>query len=703
MYNKTENPYRFKYLETGISGKGIDTVYLPDTPPEEEILLKEENKFVKTELPKDWGKWQKEEETQKVKDPDYVHPKIVEFITREWDRRLNGIWFWNNGKKTYITGTYYWSLCWVRYKFGYQDYRETDKELFYYLKYCEEDPLSYGVVFITIRRYGKSTNMAGWILDPVTRIKDFYVGMQGETDDKISKFYLSNILHPFEKLQDFWKPVVDEASTHRKRLDFFKPARKGRKRPDLDPEDVLESWIDFRPAHSHAYDGEKLYRYLMEEAGKIEKHDIKERWDVVKPCLRDGIFIIGKAFLASTVDLMDIADKGGAAFEEIYYNSDTDKRMKNGQTESGLYACWLPGDCAMKGLYDEYGHPKRKQAREWIINERPDIKDSPRRYAGWVRKYFLTLSEAFYVDSDVCPFNVNILNQRKDELMLEDNMIIRGNFEWKDNKKDGEVRWIPEPVKGKFYTHWLPKTKEETNLVERHSVNREGVVQWQPLNKHKFVIGCDPIQNRIADGARKSTSVAMVKLKYDPLIDGILDDELIVQRALEKYPYKTNKYVVMYDYRPSEPTIFYEDMIKLARFFGCEIHFENQKGAVIDHFITRGYSKFVMSKFISLSEKPTKNSFMTPGTHASVPVIESYTNYLATYIEYFGHTIPFIKAVEDLRKFNPNNPLKHDHTVAMGYTELACVNRKSYEKPMLDLNEVFTQFNNNGNQSILVK
>jgi len=47
MYAKTDNPYRFKYLVTGITGPGIPCVYLPPEPPDEEVLFKKEQKFVR--------------------------------------------------------------------------------------------------------------------------------------------------------------------------------------------------------------------------------------------------------------------------------------------------------------------------------------------------------------------------------------------------------------------------------------------------------------------------------------------------------------------------------------------------------------------------------------------------------------------------------------------------------------------------------
>lgn len=700
MYNKTKFPYKFKYLKTGITGDGIKNVYLPD-PVDYEVLFKKEDKFIRTELPADWKKWVREEAKKKVNEPEYNHPQITEFVNTEWDRRLRGIYFMNKGKLTYMTGNHYWAVCWLNFNFGHMSYREPDKEIYYFAKYCEEDPLSFGLALVTIRRYGKSTIMGGWALDPVLRTRQFFVGMQGENDLKIASFYRKNILYPFERLKSFWMPTfINENSTNKKSIELIKTPTRGKVHQDDDADDALDSLIDYRNSGSFMYDSEKLHRYIMEEAGKIEKEDIQERWEVVKPCLSNGIDIIGKAFLASTVELMKLANKGGKAFETLYYDSDVDAREEDGQTSSGLYACWLPGDCALEGCFDEHGYPDRKAAKNWILTDRKKYeKKSADLKAGRIRKYFLNLEEAFWVENELCPFNVNILNERYGELLKMENVVTRGKLVWENNIRSTKVVFQPDP-NGKFAAHYIPSKEEDLNQVKKAGILIDATgnpqQQYAPMMGDSYHLGADTIQNRVEEGARKSRPVTFAKLKYDVAIDGQFDLDLLKQRAEEKYQYKTNRYFMMYDKRPSEPTVYYEDMLMMAWFLGAPIHFENQKSAIIDYFYIHGMKQFVMSKFSTFTDVPTKVAESLPGgTHSSAPVIESYTNYYATYIEYFGHTIPFIDQVNDARQFNPNKPTKHDHTVAAGFTELAGVNRRVYTPKPIDLEDLFPSFQNN--------
>ncbi|HDY88335.1 MAG TPA: hypothetical protein ENH82_09530, partial [bacterium] len=102
---------------------GVDdlevTVYLPEpgyVPVGEDWEKREPIKrsgkrmeqFWERPLPPDDYKSRKSAEKRKQKeDPDYYEPVCNEYEAREWDRRLHGIWFWNKGVLTYITGLHY--------------------------------------------------------------------------------------------------------------------------------------------------------------------------------------------------------------------------------------------------------------------------------------------------------------------------------------------------------------------------------------------------------------------------------------------------------------------------------------------------------------------------------------------------------------------------------------------------------------------
>ena len=708
MYEKNDNYYQFKYLITGISGPGVEGVYLPDTPDESEILWKEQNRFVRETLPKEWREWKREEAYRQEADPEYVHPKISEFIELQWHRREHGVHFWNNGQIEYITGFHWWMLTWWKPYFGFCKFRDTDKEICYFIQYCEEDPFCFGTLLNTVRRYGKSTLMGAWIIERMTRLRGAQGGMQGETDKKIKKFYNKMVLKPFFKLPSFFQPVYDTSSTQAQSIVFDEPKSRGKTKSLLDhdyEEGPLESIIDYQSSGEGEYDGDELSAYLMEEPGKTLECSVWERWDVVKPCLKKGTGVRGKALLGTTVENMETKGRGGAAYKQLLYESDYDKKTKNGFTESGLYFAFIPGQFALEDFVDEWGYPDEEKSREWLNNELVALKDKPRKYAGQIRKYPRNLKEIFYVSPETCVFNVTILMDRKFELdAIGSKAYVRGNFKWQNGKRDTRVVWVPSS-NGAFKVSQLIERKEDTNKIQQVGVNSEGKPMFKPLNNHLYSCGCDPIQHGATSGGRiASKPVLYVKTKYNPEIDGPWDFDLLEQRAREKYPYKTNRYICQYDVR-YEPNKFFENALMMAVYFGISINVERQKNSIINYFHERGYGHFIHMKYKPVSEQiRSQNSKqqIIQGTDASRPTIDTYTTKLDTYIEYFGHTIPFIEQVDDYLIFDPHNTKDHDYSVASGYTELADDIRVKKEKKIINLDEFMNTWDNSGNQSVLI-
>src|SRR5690349_18488909 len=98
MFHKTNNPYHFQYLITGISGEGVKQVYLPDRPPNEDILFKKEQKWVRPTLDRRLKKaikvmYDKNNSDSPNYDPTYVSPYAYEirmWEDQQWERSENG-------------------------------------------------------------------------------------------------------------------------------------------------------------------------------------------------------------------------------------------------------------------------------------------------------------------------------------------------------------------------------------------------------------------------------------------------------------------------------------------------------------------------------------------------------------------------------------------------------------------------------------
>jgi len=648
---------------------------------------------------------------------DYVHPhqnEINEWEDMQWSRGNDGVFFWNNGVRTFITGDYYRYLTEWQPDFEVQ-YRETDKETFYWVKYWEEDPNSFGCLYNTLRREGKSAKMGFWITNRCISNFKHFGGMQGEDNKKIQDFYNLHILTPFHKLPSYRQPIFNTNTIQKTGIEFSEPPRRNRKRSNK--RTVLESRMDYRTSEENKYDQAKLHSYAGEEFGKTLTANVAKRWGFVKPCLTLGKFIIGKAFIGTTVEFMDTSGKGGRAYQKLCYESDYNIRNKNNQTTSGLYAGLMPADCALEGFFDEWGHPQRKEAKEFILNGRDAVKNIPSDYATLVRKYPLNWTEVFYTSAEHCEFNIQILQDRKAELLIEPPPIRRFNLDWENKVRFSRV------VMTDSDTGWFKTTKvfsgdeaQWYNQISRRMEMRlnpktgqtEPMQLFAPLNDDKFAIGLDPIDHGVVvedtttmgeDGfvsARKSRPVLLVKRKYDSSIDGPLNLDLMIQRARERYPYKTGVQFAMMDQRPQDPNVFFERVLMICWLLGCTVSVESQKPGVINWFNEAGCGDFIWMKYVA-DPSTAKKGDMIQGTAASQPMIQEYTGLIATDVEYFGHTYPFIEVVEDHLQFRPDKTREFDYSVAHGWLEIGAKQRRKMAKPQLrDVREYFKTFRPDG-------
>lgn len=710
MYEPTSNPYEFKYIQTGISGKGITTVYLPEQPDTFPIG----NNFRRTELPSEWELWRKEEKRGLATNTNYAHPKIEAFKAQEWDRRMNGYWFINNGEPTYITGKHYFYLTYWMQDNVYRNFRDTDKEIFYYIDYCIEDSNCFGMIWNSIRRAGKSSILGVLAYEDVSRNKNFNVGMQAQDDAGAKRFFNTNVRYGHNKMVDFFKPIFDYNISSS--ISFFEPIRTGVAAKEINYHNIqqLESKITYETGDEYAYDGQKLHRYICEEPGKPMKYNLEVRHDVIKPTMKQGPRIIGKAFYATTVE---DTDNTGKVYEKLFRNSDTDIRDGNGQTISGLYPVFLPAYYAYLFDNDEdpngFGLPLIEKSKELLLKTRKAYENDSTKLSGEIRKYPFTLAECFYTNANHCIYNTTILEGRRAELMENTNLYVRMDLTWVGSGSEKKVVAIPNK-NGRFYFSAILDKKNETKEfpygVLENNVKYEGkatkqnqfgqsqtVEYFSPLNSNKLVIGIDPIEYGKTIGVGSRPAMVVLR-KYDAEIDGHIDEEILQERAAYKHPYKTNKLLCCYNYRPQDPKEFYDDAMKLIFYCGCKAHIENNKQGLITHLRDNGFAHFMMKKYNPEGQLANADQFGTPSTPH---LIGAYVAATTHYILFHGHTIPFIQVIDELLRFKAEKTTEFDLAVALGFALLGAeAQSQKIEVPQIDLKSYFsTMYNTSGGQT----
>jgi hypothetical protein len=396
-----------------------------------------------------------------------------------------------------------------------------------------------------------------------------------------------------------------------------------------------------------AYDGSKLNTYVMDEFGKCPDVNVWDRWNVVRFCLEQDGAWCGKALLTSTIEEMD---NGGKPAKDIWDSSNPAEKDDNGRTKSGLYRFFLPAYestffAEEKTTCEKYGMPQVEKARQYYINQRAGLANDLRALSSMKRKNPFTIEEAFMIDGDNCYYNPELLNNRIENLW-QDNLTTRGNFVWEGGVADSKVIFEKSRT-GRWEICWYFKSEEESNKILRKGKT------FEPNNKLQFVMGCDPFSHNKTVDNRRSDGAALVLKKFD---------------ANDEADY-TNTFVCKYKARPESASIFYEDMIKTAVYYGCQILFENNKNNWDIYFKQRGYEAFLMK----LDGYP---DYGIPGNENTCrQIVEVSEEYINKNIE----KVPYKDLIEQWLSFDMANTTKYDVAMAAGYTLIADL-RKIYRR-----------------------
>jgi hypothetical protein len=612
---------------------------------------KAEQKFERILLPKDYDKKRAKEEARMSQDPDYFDPELEEIRTKHWNWRKCGFWFKNNGVDTYITGTHWFYLNWCVTNIGYMDYRNTDRKIFYCLLSCETDDRSGGLVYISRRRGGKTFAAGSWMLDRVSLGLDKIGGIQSKTDEDAKLVFNKTIVNYFVNLPHFFKPIYDTSQGLRpkKELRFFKPTIKGKNSDAMLFGDELRSIINFGSSEPFHYDGNALYAYILDEFGKPQRSNVWDTLNIVRYCMdQDGRWV-GKAFITSTIEDMQVTGKGP---KDIWVNSDQNVRDENGRTTSGMYRIFFGAHEST--FFDEFGNEMVEKGLTYYNNMRSGFKNDTRQLSSIIRKNPFTIEEAFRIDGDDCLYDAMLLNERLDLLSWKENLTTRGSFVWVNGERDSRVEFQPS-LNGKWEVAYLDD--EKSNRIQKRSD------QYYP-NNQEYVAGVDPFDHIKTTDSRMSNGAIVILKKYSPVDD--------------KY---NNAFVAKYCYRPDTPQIFYEEVIKACVYYGCEVLFENQKIGMQHYLTDRGYYNFLMWL-------PERNQ---PGIAASPKTTQYIAEITDTYIKEDIQNVYFKDLIKDWLEFDTLNTTARDLSMAAGYTLIAARNKlkKVNKEEVVEVKEYF--------------
>jgi hypothetical protein len=663
VVNICSNDTEGEVIEIG----GID-IQLPKIPPKKEILFNDRKQHLQM-----WRRLPVPEELQRIRSMDEWYEMPSEFkkrfspyIEKEFERRRNGLWFYNNGEPVYITGRHYMMLQWEKLDIGYGYYLEFQRRLFVHFAACEADPRSMGQNYVKCRRSGYTNISSAILVDEGTQVKEKLLGIQSKTGkDAQENIFMKKVVPMYRSLPFFFKPIQDGTTNPRMELAFREPSKRITKNnKTANKGEALNTIINWKNTTNNAYDGEKLHLLYLDEAGKWEKPtDIREAWRIERTCLIVGRRIVGKALVGSTVNPMD---KGGKQYKELWRDSDPNDRNANGRTKTGLYRLFIPAYEALEGFFDEYGNaivedPEKPiktidgdyvdiGSKTYLKNERDALKHDARELNEQIRQFPFTIDEAMRDSITGSTFNIGrIYEQIEHNQELFPNPVVRGNFSWKEGVSDKEVVFSPNK-EGRWRVAWMPKPEDR---------NKHRIIngKMHPANDHIGVGGVDSYDLDSTTDNRGSKGACHLYNKFNMAAPA-------------------NMFVAEYASRPPLARIFYEDVLLAAVFYGYPLLIENNKYGIVRHFEARGYEEYVMKRPDHLKSPNAAQNTKTRGIPSnSVDVIQAHAHAIEAYIEeHVGINqetgemgkMYFDRTLEDWIGYKIDNRTKYDLTISSG-------------------------------------
>jgi hypothetical protein len=587
-------------------------------------------------------KWDEFDKKKKDDELEFYDEKLEEFKRQEWDRRLNGFWYMNNGVPTYLTGLHYLYLQWWSIDIGYPKFRMPDLEKFYFMEYCIQDPLCMGMLEVTKRRFGKSFVAGLFVTEYTTRTKMTNGGIQSKTGSDAKKFFAKTVVNPFRRLPKFFRPEYDMSLgvNPKSEMRFQKTNVRGKKAEENVDKDELGSVIDHQSADTVAYDGQKLHRYVADECGKTTEVNVYDRHEVVRYCLLDDEGqIIGKALYTTTVEKLT-TEKDGVqdAFKLLWEESNQEKRQDNGTTSSGLYRFFMSAKRTRN--FDDFGHPDEEKTLAQILADRDTVKNNQRALSARIRKEPLTIDEAFSTDSDKCIFNVMNIGARESYLK-ENPKLKRHVIFYRDI--DQVVRWREINDKEEDF-HWVITQFPQAGEENKHTYD---VKTRKPARVSDGAIAIDGYSNS-QGGKYGSKASAWIGRRYDLL-----------------KPEDTGKAIGHLYGRPQIKETLHEQVLLAAEFYGYQAWYEHNSDDYLSYFRDRGRVGYLGSYPLSTID-PAKRE--TADRHKGFPTtpfsLTKQTDVGIMYFESHIDSIDFENLLEDAKKFDPNNRTDYDITVS---------------------------------------
>lgn len=634
---------------------------------------------------------------------------IDSIYKQERDRRVNGVWFFNNGEPTWITGDHYYFMMHSRMQRHdgeglYADYREFQAWYFKLLYHCWQSPNILGLFASKAKKTGiTNCYWSGYSLNRSTLYRNKNLGYMNIQLQQAAKTFNDYFMYAYNGLISPLKPetkllsLVDGSVTFGQSHNGSKKSRK----VNIEIEDDLNTTVQCVPTKAKAFDVAVMDSIGIDEPTKF-KESFEEIWRTNKESIKIQSKFNGRAFLFNYTEGSDTQSFREA--RDVFYDSKLSTAVTNpkNQTKSGLICYHLPAYASWEGAFNKYGKCDEEKAHKEIEFERNSVRTNKRQLQVITRQYANTDREAWGSAGGGSTFDPIRLADLRADLELDqrsspENNYVAGKFEWVN--KTWELGLKNKRPRGQFCpVEFIPLTEEEKfNGIEgkgrmyndippsiRNLPLKLGRDEWGNIlrpDKFQFILGGDPTQEAAASEVIEGSKNAYFTMsRADDRLDSLMG--------------KVSSKILHFEYfdRPELPDEAYEDLVKQIIYFGSLNAIEANVPAMATRLMQEGLGLYMLVKneegviclwerWMGLAHETEKTYHLLRTTNNGADKnerLEQFVSLMKRYItkpaegeKDYGKTIKSERLLRQLSEVDVTNTKLYDLFMAWGYCLLA--------------------------------
>lgn len=514
------------------------------------------------------------------------------YLDREMKRREHGLWFYNNGEPTYLTGDHYFILQWCKMYQNldggeYGSYREFQAHFLYFVDLVEKDKRCIGGYVVKPKKTGITLIVAYMFLNRATLYDNKNYGMMSNSHTICKDTSLAYFMHGLEGLPYVMLPAVN--TQNKEEIVFDTPTKKNTGTTASQMKVMgngkgLKNKLKARPTKEDAFDSVIYNMIHLDELPKCRDPYPAVIFEKTSQAVKLGG--IRNGIILATTYTPETDDKSFKEGRAIYMDSKLSTRdAMSMKTNSELYAYPISALDSYQDddiRFDKYGRVDRDQVMKVLTARREQLKSDRTALQGFIRKFPINEEEAWrYGGGQGSTFDNISLAYREAELLdaLTKGALpyVEGRLEWTGARKLSEVRFVPvtdeEKMAGKtapfrlygqkyLAHHLMPNTFNR--VIKENLKDHRG--RWRPPVDGIFVGATDPTDYALKSDVAVGSMNAITVMNFPDL-------------AMNKYYDKevTNRPLCVYKHRYESPKEYYEDVVKSMFFFGMPMLPENNK------------------------------------------------------------------------------------------------------------------------------